>query len=434
MGITEEAPARAKLVMLGYGEAESEALETLATARAALVDYNVDISLSWLGAKPSTSAFKETARRTAAETGAKAVFWRDGDALYIFVPELEGGTVWVRPIEVTKAEGGDHTVGLILSSAVGSLIEGRDPGSPPADATGQPDSGDTTVVETNLLANGLPTARPATVFSKIPEIQPEPVNPDRANRDNPSDVASGPADDEDTPDETASSTPDDEGADSDAPEDADGDTASAGEPPSPSPDDENPSAIGIEAKADASRDPKRLTLSAAYGLDATSNADPAVNGGRFGLGIRLYEGLFLGVDYTVSQRLTMTAPGGAATFEVTRRPIGLGLGWVFQVRGWRFGLGGLLELDVSTEKANASDDAVTVGVSQETTHLRVSLVPEGMVGVRMVGPLFATLRAGMRILTTTPRYTSEINEQSQAIYEPWRVQARVSLGVYVEFL
>ncbi len=401
-------PKPMTLVLLGYGDTPDESREILASVEAALTDLDAKAEMVWEGKFPTPDAARARAVEIAGERQAQAVFWQEAGMLLIYVPAQDEGSFLTRPIEPSKESAG-HAVGLIMSSAVASLMteEDNDADNDHSAEDGEPMSKEG--------ADAPAKEKPSTVFTTTPDISKEAFRTEPPKR-------------ETLPDDAEEETVADEGS-LEAPEAGD-----TGAPNKPTADDKPPKTPAARDRDGSSEvlssDGGRMKLLAAYGLDVTSDRHPAVHGGRFGLGIRLVKGLLLTMDYTVSQRLEASPEAAEATLELRRHPIAVGLGWTFPLKRWRLGADLLLELDAVGELAASTNNAITA--TGATTRIRTSIIPEVTAGLRIAGPLFGAFRLGMRVLTDKPRYRAEVEGHSSVIYEPWRLQVRATIGAYVE--
>ena len=173
----------------------------------------------------------------------------------------------------------------------------------------------------------------------------------------------------------------------------------------------------------------RLLLLGAYNLDSLSTAAPVVHGGRFGVDVRVFLGLYATLAYTVSQPFDDKVPDLGA-YALRHHPIDLGLRWLFSLGRWRLGVGAALTIDIVKETIRSEAE---ISAAESRTIGRYNLLAEATGGVRLVGPLFAVVHLGVRILTAKPRYTAEVADETVRLYDPWRFQPRLSVGVYVAF-
>ena len=179
-------------------------------------------------------------------------------------------------------------------------------------------------------------------------------------------------------------------------------------------------------------DAPRLGIYSGYALDTVSTAAPTVQGGRFGVQVHLSSGVHLIGDYTVSQSIEVDTPD-VGKLTLKRHPVAVGCLWAVTYRRWRFGAGALFEIDIVAERPVSRDAEVENRGRQNDVQL--SLIPELVAGVRIVDSLFFFVNIGVRILPTVPRYYADVAAAGEQtlVYEPWRAQLRLSVGVHATF-
>ena len=176
----------------------------------------------------------------------------------------------------------------------------------------------------------------------------------------------------------------------------------------------------------------RMLTEVLYGMDGIARSHPVVNGGRFGLGVRLFHRLYFTADYTVSERLEIKSQRVLGTLRLTRHPVGIGVRWYpFSRARWRLGGGVLMEIDIFLKEISSDDPDVKT--SRSGTQVQLGIVPSLASGLHLAGPLYAALHIGMRIVTDKVQYFEKPSpeEARSSLYSPWRVQTRLSLGLYV---
>ena len=91
-----------------------------------------------------------------------------------------------------------------------------------------------------------------------------------------------------------------------------------------------------------------------------------------------------------------------------------------------------MELDIVKQETTPHDELIEGAPDDFRT--QVGIVPCITSGLHLVGPLYATLHLGMRIIPVKTKYLAELRSEeseTEIIFIPWHVQFRFSLGVYV---
>jgi hypothetical protein len=168
-----------------------------------------------------------------------------------------------------------------------------------------------------------------------------------------------------------------------------------------------------------------------YGLDGIATGFAAVHGARFGLGTRLASGLYLTVDYTVSSRLEKREDQLSGMMEFYRHPVGIGLRWFSPALGhWRLGAGLLGEIDFIRKRIRSLNSGIET--APNGIDVQSGVVPFALAGRHLLGPIFFTAGLGARVVIDKTRYLARTAPESErvVVFSPWRVQPRLSIGLY----
>jgi hypothetical protein len=114
-----------------------------------------------------------------------------------------------------------------------------------------------------------------------------------------------------------------------------------------------------------------------------------------------------------------------------RHPVTLGARWFFPAPGrWRLGAGLLAEIDFIRKEITSSNAGIETGPND--IDVQPSLVPFALAGLHLVGPIFFTVSLGARVVIDKTRYFAQATPSSErvVIFSPWRVQPRLSIGMY----
>ncbi len=399
-----------RVLMIGDTGGRDELQNILASVRANVADLGVEVNVAWFASFSSRREFEETAVHLSETRDVLAVFWQVDQTLHIFVPRRALNPFVVRGLGSVVKENLAHVIGIIMGNILSVLINDVD----------------------------------AVIFDSPPityTVGRTPRNDNLGNDNGNDDVSSAdasPSTSTDTQHPKRASMKTDEKTPSPDTERSKGASMRADEktPTRPRiqqlvPLEKNKTTI--DATPSPSREVHhrhRLFLFSAYAFTSLSTEHPVVHGGLFGVDVRLFKGMYVTAGYVVSSPVETAVPG-AGSLTLKRHPMNIGLLWRFSIGRLWLVPGGLVELDIVKEIVVPSNSHIHVTGNE--TEMRVGIIPNLSVGYRIVGPFSAAMDVGMHILTSKPRYKSRRNGEVETVYEPWRLQPRVTIGIVAAF-